>query len=225
MAGKQSSAPSGAVFLDIPGVGFWTTSVGIDLGLLTAREQTDLLKHAVTVACDWYIQTFMPKRFTSEYAYFQLGYQISSKTRKKKDKRAARYPEAADPNTWTGETKKQIMESRTDVRGIGGATKGFVGATIRYSYPGYVDMQQSVFGGSMTAKTIRKITQYEGGQLAARVFKEMADAVSRIRLERRVTRGGELKIRGALDDVDRMGMYFSSRANAPTIARKSVAVG
>ena len=76
----------------------------------------------------------------------------------------------------------------------------------------------------ITAKTIRTITQAEGEAIAQKFFDEMAAAVSRVRVVQTETRKGGFKVRGSLNDYDRMGMYFTSRASQ-VIARKSAVVG
>lgn len=208
MAASSNSVSTGAVYLNVLGVGTYSANIGVEVGLLSNRDRSDLMKSCLTQAVDDFIMEYMPKRFQKAYATFDLGWKVKPDTYRKKQRRARRYPEAANPNTWTGDTKRMVMSSRLDVRSVGGATKGEVAGKIKYQMPGYINQQRS----QITNDTVRKITAREGKWIADKFFSYMASVANRVQMNFE-GRDATFRVRGSLSEYDRARMQFTSRAS------------
>lgn len=213
------ATPTGAAYLHIVGVGFWTAQVGVEIGLLKPTDRAALVKQAMTDAFEVHFKENIPRRFEPAYALFNLGYRIEAKTRKKKDRAANRGRPSQDadlPNVWTGATRQAAKQSYLVTRSIGGAKNGVVGGTMIMPLPSYLNQQRSNFtpdGAGITPTTLRKITKDEGERIAREFFKALANYVLRVQLEF-TGRGKTFKVRGSIADQDRASFTFRGRATA-----------
>ena len=188
------------------------------------RMATDIIKLAMTRTLEWFVQEYMPLRF-SNAARYVLGYKVAAKTEAKKRRMAGKTDsngrnialDANLPNVWTGDTREAALKARSVTSAVGGATSGTI--TSRVVIAHHVPQGRNL----VTNMCVTKVTPFEAKRIAE-VFKAAVDAIAAtVVVVSRTTRAGTVKTRASMADVDKVAMQSiaagsRSRSKAP-IAR------
>ncbi len=213
--GTRAAAPLLAyAYFRIDGVGSWQAPAPEPLRLIPPGERSRLIEVATARALEWFLKAYGHLRFEG-YAKSELGYAVTAGTFKQKRRRALQYPDAIQPNVWTGETRKAFMATaRPVLRAVGGRNQPRIAGSIVMNLPSYVNEQRS----QVTNKTLRKISPTEGARIAEKFFAELNAVASRITVDSVATRTGRIIPRSAANALDIRGQSLMRERSASMAA-------